>query len=322
MALNFPSSPTIGQIYTDTISGFSYEWDGTVWRSFSPSSSSQIRALDDISSSFDNTTTTFPLTSNSSPITPASPQSLIINLGGVIQDPTDDYSVSGANLTFSTPPASGLSFSGISLGPAVPINTIPDGTVTDGSLEVNTDLLVNGDAVIAGILTVGTSSLTLDGDTNTINGVTISSGIVTAIAFVGDGSGLIGVGVGTEDSINTSGIITASSFGISGTTIIDNDRNLVNAGRIYTTVSNNQTTSKTLSNREFVSVTSAGLTMTLPESPQAGWEVKIQVGNFTDTVIARNSQNIMGLDEDMTIDVADVTVTLFFTDATRGWRIV
>ena len=322
MALNFPSSPTIGQIYTDTISGFSYEWDGTVWRSFSPSSSSQIRALDDISGSFDNTTTTFPLTSNGTPITPASPQSLIINLGGVIQDPTDDYSISGSNITFSTPPASGLSFSGISLGPAVPINTIPDGTVTDGSLEVNTDLLVNRDVVIAGILTVGTSSLTLDGDANTINGVTISSGIITATAFFGDGSGLIGVGVGTEDSINISGIITASSFGISGTTIIDNDKNLVNAGRIYTTVSNNQTTSKTLGNREFVSVVGAGLTMTLPASPAAGNEVAIQVGNFTNTVIGRNSQNIMGLAENMTIDVADVTVNLFFTDATRGWRVV
>jgi hypothetical protein len=225
MALNFPSSPTIGQVYTDTVSGFSYEWDGTVWRSFSPSSSSQIRALDDISSSFDNTTTTFPLTSNGTPITPASPQSLIINLGGVIQDPTDDYSVSGANLTFSTPPANGLSFSGISLGPAVPINTIPDGTVTDGSLEVNTDLLVNGDAVIAGILTVGTSSLTLDGDANTINGVTISSGIITATAFVGDYAviaGILTVGTssltldGDANTINgviiSSGIITATAF--------------------------------------------------------------------------------------------------------------
>ena len=39
-----------------------------------------------------------------------------------------------------------------------------------------------------------------------------STGIVTATAFSGDGSGLTGVGVGTEDSINTSGIITASTI--------------------------------------------------------------------------------------------------------------
>jgi hypothetical protein len=109
---------------------------------------------------------------------------------------------------------------------------------------------------------------------------------------------------------------------ISGTNVIDNDKNLVNAGRIYTTVSNNQTTSKTLGNREFVSVTSAGLTITLPASPAAGNEVAIQVGAFTDTIIGRNSQNIMGLAEDMTIDVENRTVNLVFTDATRGWRVV
>ena len=109
---------------------------------------------------------------------------------------------------------------------------------------------------------------------------------------------------------------------ISGTTVIDNSRNLLNAGRIYTTVSNNQTTSKTLGNREFVSVTTAGLTMTLPASPAAGWEVAIQVGDFTNTVIGRNGQNIMGLPDNMTIDAEYVTVNLFFTDATRGWRVV
>ena len=40
----------------------------------------------------------------------------------------------------------------------------------------------------------------------------VNAGIITATAFSGDGSGLTGVGVGTEDSINTSGIITASTI--------------------------------------------------------------------------------------------------------------
>jgi hypothetical protein len=30
----------------------------------------------------------------------------------------------------------------------------------------------------------------------------------------------------------------------------------------------------------------------------------------------------MGLAENMTIDAENVTVNLFFTDATRGWRVV
>jgi hypothetical protein len=188
MALNFPSSPTVGQVYTDSVSGFSYEWNGTVWISFSAASSSQIKPLDDISGSFDDVTQTFALTSNSVSIIPPTSQSLIINLGGVIQDATDDYSVTSSNITFSTPPASGLSFSGVSLGPAIPINTILDGTVTDGSLRISTtavvgsattfteDLVVSGDARVTGILTVGTSSITLNGSTNNIQTGSINNG--------------------------------------------------------------------------------------------------------------------------------------------------
>ena len=38
----------------------------------------------------------------------------------------------------------------------------------------------------------------------------INAGTITATSFSGDGSNLTGVGIGTDDSINTSGIITAS----------------------------------------------------------------------------------------------------------------
>ena len=89
----------------------------------------------------------------------------------------------------------------------------------------------------------------------------------------------------------------------------------------YTTTTT--ATSKTLSNRERCSVTAAGLTITLPASPSAGWEVSITVaGAFTDTVVARNGSNLMSLAENMTLDKADVTATLYYVDATRGWRII
>ena len=120
MALNFPDSPALGQVYNDSTSGFSYEWDGVVWRSYSPSASSQIKILDDISGSFDGVTNNFPITISGSPFTPANAQQLRIVLGGIVQDPIDDYVVSGAQIGFTTPPSFGLSFSGVSLGPALP----------------------------------------------------------------------------------------------------------------------------------------------------------------------------------------------------------
>ena len=112
MALNFPSNPTIGDIYTDTTSGFSYEWDGVVWIS-STAAASRISIIDDISSGFDNVTDTFNLTISSTSFTPLNEQQLRIVLGGVIQSPAVDYTVSGSTITFTTPPTSGLSFSGV-----------------------------------------------------------------------------------------------------------------------------------------------------------------------------------------------------------------
>jgi hypothetical protein len=108
---------------------------------------------------------------------------------------------------------------------------------------------------------------------------------------------------------------------ISGTTVINNDRELGSGLQSLYDVVSTTATSKTLVNREFCTVTAAGQTITLPASPTAGNEVVISVGDFTSTVIGRNSQNIMGLAEDMTIDSRDATVNLVFIDATRGWRI-
>lgn len=34
MALNFPSSPSVGQVFTDSTSGNTYRWTGTYWKSY------------------------------------------------------------------------------------------------------------------------------------------------------------------------------------------------------------------------------------------------------------------------------------------------
>ena len=174
MALNFPNSPTIGQVYTDSISGFSYEWDGTVWKSYTPASVSQIRILDDISGSFNGITSSFALTSNSSSITPPSSQTLIINLGGVIQDPSDDYSISGSNIVFSTPPQTGLSFSGVSLGNAFTVTLTnlnsTDDTTTSGTLY---PVFVSGTSDAPA--KVSTSKLTYEPNLGRLTATTVNS---------------------------------------------------------------------------------------------------------------------------------------------------
>lgn len=82
-------------------------------------------------------------------------------------------------------------------------------------------------------------------------------------------------------------------------------------------------TSKTLVNRERCTVTAAGQTITLPATPSPGWEVSITVeGNFANTIIARNGERIMSLLEDLTIDKAYITVTLFYVNSSFGWRLI
>jgi hypothetical protein len=129
MALNFPNSPTLNQIYTDSTSGFSYQWNGTVWISYSASTTNNISELDNISGSFNNSTTIFPLTVGGQSVSPASTNQLLISVGGVMQNPTDDYSVSGSNIVFTTAPTNGLTFFGTLLGTAVPIGVSTIGDV-------------------------------------------------------------------------------------------------------------------------------------------------------------------------------------------------
>lgn len=69
-------------------------------------------------------------------------------------------------------------------------------------------------------------------------------------------------------------------------------------------------------------ILTASLTLTLPSSPTAGDTVSVVNASGTATaVLARNGQNIMSLAENMTINSIDVSLSLTYADATRGWVI-
>ena len=194
MALNFPDSPTLNQVYTDSTSGFSYQWDGTVWQSYSEAATDNISIVDDISSLFDGVTDTFALAVSGSSISPGTAQQMRVVLGGIVQEPVTDYTVSSSNIVFSTPPSGGLDCSIVSLGRSIPLSVaiIGDGTVTPAKLSTggpswNTggDLSVSGDLsatnVSVGILTA-TSAVIGSAVTITSGGV-LTVGIVTATDF-------------------------------------------------------------------------------------------------------------------------------------------
>ena len=152
--------------------------------------------LDDISSSFDGNKTIFNLTKGGDPFFPGSPQSIIVSLNGTILEPVTQYGIDSSKIVFGTPPTAGHAFFSITLGLPFGVadnDNIDDTSITgvklsspfnydDGLLYLNAtndrvgirttnpthDLDIHGDVRVVGILTVGTSSLTLDGSNNKI----------------------------------------------------------------------------------------------------------------------------------------------------------
>ena len=138
--------------------------------------------LDDISSSFDSSTTTFNLTVGGSAFTPGSAFSILVSVGGVIQEPESAYQVNNSEITFANAPTAQDSFFcialGVSLGIGVPGNGTVNGTQmakpfsydgffylndTNNRVGINSSsptvaLDVNGNAKISGILTAGSYS--------------------------------------------------------------------------------------------------------------------------------------------------------------------
>ena len=222
MALNFPNSPVAGQVYVNHESGFAYEWDGVVWNSITTASTSRIKIVDDISSSFNGALTSFPITSNSAAVTPKNRQSIIVNLGGVIQDPTDDYSISGSTLKFAVPPISGLSFSAIILGSAY------DNIITTNVYSESAGISTTSQyASVSGISTTsqyasvaGISTYASTAGVSTTSGYASTSGISTTSQY----ASVAGISTVSENLTGTPNIVvgsvtanTVSALSFSGT---------------------------------------------------------------------------------------------------------
>jgi hypothetical protein len=107
-------------------------------------SNNAYKTVDDISSSFNGSTTTFALTvGGSAPVPfPKYETQLIISVGGVVQEPGTGFTLSGTNIVFGSAPASGENFFGVILAAADYLNaggTFPDGTTSVPSITFSDD---------------------------------------------------------------------------------------------------------------------------------------------------------------------------------------
>jgi len=93
----------------------------------------EFKKLDDISSSFNGSTTTFNLSFNSTPQVIGDAAQLLVSLNGVIQEPVTTYTLAtgGSQIQFTTAPSNGASCFILFYGGIGSLaNQVADGTVT------------------------------------------------------------------------------------------------------------------------------------------------------------------------------------------------
>jgi len=165
----------------------------------------QNREVDDISSSFNGSTTAFTLQVNSQNVSPGSSNAIIVSLGGVVQNPGTDYTVAASTLTFTTAPASGLSFFGLVLGQQIDTEGTADNSITTAKIV--------DEAVTLAKLPHGTGST--DGKfLRANNGADPSFETVTSTTINNNADNRIITGSGTANTLNAeSGFVFNDSTG-------------------------------------------------------------------------------------------------------------
>ena len=181
----------------------------------------QNREVDDITSSFNGSTTAFTLQVNSQNVSPGSSNNIIVSLGGVVQNPSTDYTVAASTLTFTTAPANGLSFFGLVLGQQVDIQSLADGTSPTMSAPS-----ITGDLSIA-------DKIVHTGDTNTAirfpaaDTITTETGGSERVRV--DSSGNVGIGKTSPNIGSHTRVLTVSNTGTSARTGVEIEGNTANA---------------------------------------------------------------------------------------------
>jgi len=179
--------------------------------------------LDDISSQFNGSLTTFNLTSGGQAFYPGSPYSILVSLAGVIQEPESAYTINENQITFATAPAALDDFFCIVLGVALGIGVPGDGTVTEAKLAAG----IRGVGISSAGTQIGVGITQLNfigaGNTFALNGTTVD------VSIAGGGGGGGGSVAGIATGSGTDGV---TLVGI-GTTVVTGAGNSEGALQVY-----------------------------------------------------------------------------------------
>ena len=169
--------------------------------------------LDDISSQFNGSTTTFQLKSGGSDFFPGSSFSLLVSVAGIIQEADSSYQINNNEITFATAPSGADDCFIIVLGLALGIGVPGDGTVglaqlnDTAKLGIKTSNYNNSSTVDVG---TGVTAINFAGPGVTTAFVS-STGIATVFFQGGGGGGVGAAGTWASDSV---GVATSKVVGV------------------------------------------------------------------------------------------------------------
>jgi len=212
----------------------------------------------------------------------------------------------------------------LTLGAALPIAS--GGTGSTSTTFVNLATNVTGTLPVAnggtGTATPGLvqgANITITGTwpNQTIAAASPGTGTVTSVAVSGGTTGLTTTGgpITSSGTITLTGTLAAANGGTGQTTLTGLPLPQPVITQNVQVIGTNTTA---VASRIYV--LTASLTLTLPASPSAGnWVTVSNMSGVLTATIGRNSQPIMALAEDMTVDLDGAGFTLIYADSTRGW---
>lgn len=135
--------------------------------------------IDDLSGSFDGSTTAFTLQTNGTNVTPGTEAAMIISISGVVQYPVTAYTVSGSTITFTSAPAADDTFSGVLLGDVNDVGAPSDGTVTASHLH--TSFYTQNSTTLTNVTVAANKNAVLGGPVEISGTLTVESGSTVII---------------------------------------------------------------------------------------------------------------------------------------------
>lgn len=124
--------------------------------------------LDDLASQFNGVQDTFTLYVNGEEYFPINEQQLLISINDVLLEPVVDYQLSGSSIVFTTPPSSGVNFSGIALVTTADLTRTIVFMIDNGSQQISPGnkgflhLDVNGEIDSWTVLSQDTGNIAID----------------------------------------------------------------------------------------------------------------------------------------------------------------